>query len=92
MHTITPVRRQYEQMSQFERMKIIGMMDAGRSARQVARQISRSDCNAKKVLEPVNTSDVIYTKTRLRALQTNQPLRRPPHRKKCTSTGNCFIG
>ncbi|GFU17546.1 transposable element Tcb2 transposase [Trichonephila clavipes] len=37
-------RRQYEQLSQFERGRIIGMMEAGWSARRVARQLDRSDC------------------------------------------------
>ncbi|GFV44570.1 transposable element Tcb2 transposase [Trichonephila clavipes] len=37
-------RRQYEQLSQFERRRIIGMMEAGWSARRVARQLGRSDC------------------------------------------------
>ncbi|GFW56347.1 transposable element Tcb2 transposase [Trichonephila clavipes] len=37
-------RRQYEQLSQFERGRIIGVMDAGWSARRVARQLGRSDC------------------------------------------------
>ncbi|GFX49685.1 transposable element Tcb2 transposase [Trichonephila clavipes] len=37
-------RRQYEQLSQFERENIIGIMEAGWSARQVARQLGRSDC------------------------------------------------
>ncbi|GFW36928.1 transposable element Tcb2 transposase [Trichonephila clavipes] len=37
-------RRQYEQLSQFERGRIIGMMETGRSARRIARQLSRSDC------------------------------------------------
>ncbi|GFY05925.1 transposable element Tcb2 transposase [Trichonephila clavipes] len=37
-------RRQYEHLSQFERGKIIGMMEAGWSARRVARQSGRSDC------------------------------------------------
>ncbi|GFX08088.1 transposable element Tcb2 transposase [Trichonephila clavipes] len=37
-------RRQYERLSQFERGKTIGMMEAGRSARRVARQLGRSDC------------------------------------------------
>ncbi|GFU73465.1 transposable element Tcb2 transposase [Trichonephila clavipes] len=42
-----PLRRfriQYEQLSQFERGRIIGMMEAGWSARRVARQLGRSDC------------------------------------------------
>ncbi|GFW75376.1 uncharacterized protein TNCV_4190301 [Trichonephila clavipes] len=37
-------RRQYEQLSQFERGRIIGTMEAGWSARRVARQLGRSDC------------------------------------------------
>ncbi|GFW72043.1 transposable element Tcb2 transposase [Trichonephila clavipes] len=37
-------RRQYEQLLQFERERIIGMMEAGWSARRVARQLSRFDC------------------------------------------------
>ncbi|GFX86438.1 transposable element Tcb2 transposase [Trichonephila clavipes] len=37
-------RRQYGQMSQFERGRIIGMMEAGWLARRVARQLGTSDC------------------------------------------------
>ncbi|GFX46769.1 transposable element Tcb2 transposase [Trichonephila clavipes] len=37
-------RRQYEHLSQFERGRIIGMMECGWSARRVARQLGRSDC------------------------------------------------
>ncbi|GFW39793.1 transposable element Tcb2 transposase [Trichonephila clavipes] len=37
-------RRQYEQISQFERGTIIGMMEAGWSTRRVARQLGCSDC------------------------------------------------
>ncbi|GFW57735.1 uncharacterized protein TNCV_2926541 [Trichonephila clavipes] len=37
-------RRQYEQLSQFERGRIIGMLEDGWSARRVARQLGRSDC------------------------------------------------
>ncbi|GFT58645.1 transposable element Tcb2 transposase [Trichonephila clavipes] len=37
-------RRQYEQLLQLERGRIIGMMEAGWSARLVARQLGRSDC------------------------------------------------
>ncbi|GFU27374.1 transposable element Tcb2 transposase [Trichonephila clavipes] len=36
-------RRQYEQLPQFEKGRIIGMMEAGWSARRVARQLGRSD-------------------------------------------------
>ncbi|GFV14002.1 transposable element Tcb2 transposase [Trichonephila clavipes] len=37
-------RRQYEQLSQSKRGRIIGMMQTGWSARRVARQLGRSDC------------------------------------------------
>ncbi|GFW06697.1 putative inorganic phosphate cotransporter [Trichonephila clavipes] len=37
-------QRQYEQLSQFERDGIIGMMEAGGSAGRVARPLGRSDC------------------------------------------------
>ncbi|GFW95818.1 transposable element Tcb2 transposase [Trichonephila clavipes] len=37
-------RRQYEQLGQFERGGIIGMMEAEWSARRVARQLGRFDC------------------------------------------------
>ncbi|GFW99110.1 transposable element Tcb2 transposase [Trichonephila clavipes] len=36
--------RQYEQLSQFERGRIIGMFEAGWSARRVAHQLGRFDC------------------------------------------------
>ncbi|GFV04702.1 transposable element Tcb1 transposase [Trichonephila clavipes] len=39
-------RRQYENLSQFERRRIIGMMEAGWSVRRVTRQLDRSDCVA----------------------------------------------
>ncbi|GFU71520.1 transposable element Tcb2 transposase [Trichonephila clavipes] len=41
-------RRQYEQLSQFERERIIGMMEAGWSTMRVARQLGRSDCVLKR--------------------------------------------
>ncbi|GFU35613.1 transposable element Tcb2 transposase [Trichonephila clavipes] len=36
--------RQYEQLSQFQRGRIIDIMEAGWSARRVARQLGHSDC------------------------------------------------
>ncbi|GFU78288.1 transposable element Tcb2 transposase [Trichonephila clavipes] len=72
-------RRQYEQLSQFERGRTIGMMEAGWSTRRVARQLGRcSDCVV-KVLGPVDPRDVIYTKTRFRTSSTDQSSRRPLH-------------
>ncbi|GFU39283.1 transposable element Tcb2 transposase [Trichonephila clavipes] len=41
-------RRQYEQLSQFERGRIIGMIEAGWSRRRVAHQLSHSDCVVRK--------------------------------------------
>ncbi|GFT56073.1 transposable element Tcb2 transposase [Trichonephila clavipes] len=41
-------RRLYDQLLQFERRRIMGMMEAGWSARQVARQLGRSDCVARR--------------------------------------------
>ncbi|GFX86323.1 transposable element Tcb2 transposase [Trichonephila clavipes] len=37
-------RRKHEQLSHLERRKIIGMMEAGWSARREPRQLDRSDC------------------------------------------------
>ncbi|GFW10849.1 hypothetical protein TNCV_4919681 [Trichonephila clavipes] len=41
-------RRQYEQLSQFERGRIIGMMEGGWSAKQVSRRLGESDCVVKR--------------------------------------------
>ncbi|GFY11113.1 uncharacterized protein TNCV_4470991 [Trichonephila clavipes] len=76
---------QHEQLSQFERGRIISMMEAGWSARPLW-------LCCEEMLGPVDPRDVIYTKTRLKTLLTDQSSRGPPHRKKCTSTANCFIG
>ncbi|GFT40598.1 transposable element Tcb2 transposase [Trichonephila clavipes] len=43
-------RRKYEQLSQFERGRIIVMIEVGWSARQVARQVGRSDCVVRRCL------------------------------------------
>ncbi|GFT89363.1 transposable element Tcb2 transposase [Trichonephila clavipes] len=45
----------------------------------------------KEVLGLVDSRDVIYKKTRLKTPSTDQWSRRPPHRKKCTRTANCFF-
>ncbi|GFV77946.1 cytochrome P450 3A14 [Trichonephila clavipes] len=42
------MERHSEQLSQFERGRIIGMMEAGRSARRVARQLGRFDCAVRR--------------------------------------------
>ncbi|GFW64787.1 transposable element Tcb2 transposase [Trichonephila clavipes] len=56
--------RQYEQLSQFEKGRIIGMMEAVWSARREARQLGRSDCVARKCWDQWIGRDVIYAKTR----------------------------
>ncbi|GFW93793.1 uncharacterized protein TNCV_4220741 [Trichonephila clavipes] len=43
-------------------------------------------------VRPVDPRDVIYTKTRHKTPFKDKSSRRPPHRKKCTRTANCFIG
>ncbi|GFU66948.1 uncharacterized protein TNCV_4296001 [Trichonephila clavipes] len=43
------------------------------------------------MLGQVDPRDVIYTKTRLGMPSTDQSSGRPPHRKKCTHTANCFF-
>ncbi|GFW66671.1 uncharacterized protein TNCV_1371041 [Trichonephila clavipes] len=86
-------QRQYEQLSQFERGRIIGMMEAGWSARRVAPQLDRSDCVVRRCWDQwILEMYVIYTKTRLRTPSTDQSSRRPPHRKKCKRAANCLIG
>ncbi|GFU48070.1 hypothetical protein TNCV_4020471 [Trichonephila clavipes] len=47
--TLRRFRRQYKQLSQFEKMKIIGMSKAGWSARRVARQLGRFDCVVRRL-------------------------------------------
>ncbi|GFS47167.1 uncharacterized protein TNCV_2053381 [Trichonephila clavipes] len=42
-------RRQYEKLSQFERGRIIDIMEAGWSARRVARHLGHSDCVVKSI-------------------------------------------
>ncbi|GFU55039.1 uncharacterized protein TNCV_425471 [Trichonephila clavipes] len=82
-------RRQYEQLSQFERRRIIDMMETGWSARRVARQLGRSDCVAAiqatihpSLGPPVSSRNIgrrlaeehLASRHPLRVL----PLRRPP--------------
>ncbi|GFU83530.1 HTH_Tnp_Tc3_2 domain-containing protein [Trichonephila clavipes] len=64
--TLRHHRRQYEQMSEFERETIIGIMEAVQSARRVARHLKRLDFIVTEGWGPVDRRDVIYTATRLR--------------------------
>ncbi|GFV71873.1 uncharacterized protein TNCV_2458081 [Trichonephila clavipes] len=66
-------------------------MEAGWSDRRVAHQLGRSDYVVRRCWNQW-IREIIYTKTRLRMPSTEQSSRRPPHRKKCTRTANCFNG
>ncbi|GFT05976.1 transposable element Tcb1 transposase [Trichonephila clavipes] len=55
-------RSQYEQLSQFERRRIIGMMEAGWSARRVVRQLGHPDCGcrARRNWTEANWNQVVF--------------------------------
>ncbi|GFV29359.1 HTH_Tnp_Tc3_2 domain-containing protein [Trichonephila clavipes] len=55
-------RRQYEQLSQFERRRITGMMKAGWLARQVDRQLGHSDCVVRRCWDQW-IRDMSFTRT-----------------------------
>ncbi|GFV21406.1 uncharacterized protein TNCV_2371631 [Trichonephila clavipes] len=57
------------------------MMEAGLSARRVARQLGRSDWCCEEVFGPVDLRYVINTKTRLKTPSTDQSPKRLPHRE-----------
>ncbi|GFX78789.1 transposable element Tcb2 transposase [Trichonephila clavipes] len=88
-------RRQYEQLSQFERGRIVGMMEAGR----VARQLGRSDCvaNVAPTLGAPGASRTIRRRLAEGHLGSRRPLcklaLRPTHRRLCLewcrARGNC---
>ncbi|GFS54909.1 uncharacterized protein TNCV_3576231 [Trichonephila clavipes] len=65
-------------------------MEAGWSARQIDRQLGRSDCVVRRCWDQW-IREMSFTQ-RLRMSLKDQLSRRPPHRKKCTRTANCFIG
>ncbi|GFU34485.1 uncharacterized protein TNCV_1992271 [Trichonephila clavipes] len=83
-------RRQYEQLSQFER---------GNRQHDGSWVVRYTSCSSIKplrlcceeVLGLGDPRDFIYKKTKLRMPSEDQSSRRPPHRKKCTRTANCFI-
>ncbi|GFY06707.1 uncharacterized protein TNCV_3525631 [Trichonephila clavipes] len=72
-------RKQYEQLSQFERRRIIGIREAGWSARRVARQLGRYDC----VVRSVGTSG--SERCHLNEDNTQGALDRPVVEKTATS-------
>ncbi|GFW28973.1 histone-lysine N-methyltransferase SETMAR [Trichonephila clavipes] len=70
--------------------KITEIIEVDRHASSSSIWPFRLSCE--EVLGPVDPRDIIYTTTRLRTPSTDQSSRKPPHRKKCPSTANCFIG
>ncbi|GFV90491.1 transposable element Tcb2 transposase [Trichonephila clavipes] len=54
-------RRQYEQLSQFERGRIIGMMETGWSARRIARPLGCSDCVVRRCWDQW-TREMLFTR------------------------------
>ncbi|GFX83525.1 transposable element Tcb2 transposase [Trichonephila clavipes] len=78
-------RRQYEQLSQFERGRSIQMIVAEWSARRVSHQLGRCDCVERRCWDQW-IREMPFTRR-----PGSSDLDRPPHRKKCTRTANCFI-
>ncbi|GFV43827.1 transposable element Tcb2 transposase [Trichonephila clavipes] len=78
-------RRQYEQLSQFERRRIIGMMETGLSAKRVARQLGRSDCVARKCWDKC-IREMSFTRKPGSGRSRQTSCRE--QRKKCTRTVN----
>ncbi|GFT03039.1 transposable element Tcb2 transposase [Trichonephila clavipes] len=89
-------QRQYEQLSQFERGRIIGMMEAGSSAKRLARQLGRSDrvptassaaiqAQVALSLEAPVSSQIIRRRLAEKHLRSRRPLRvmplTPTHRR-----------
>ncbi|GFW51284.1 transposable element Tcb2 transposase [Trichonephila clavipes] len=85
-------RRKYEQLSQFESGRIVGLMEAGWSARRVARQLGRSDCVVRRCWDQW-IRDMSFTRTpgTGRPRQTSRQEDRHTV-KKCSHTSKCFIG
>ncbi|GFU07072.1 uncharacterized protein TNCV_2993221 [Trichonephila clavipes] len=74
-------RRQYEQLSQFQRGRIIGMIEAGWSARRVARQLDRSDCVVRRCWASGSERCHLH-EDQARTPSTDQSSRSPPHQRK----------
>ncbi|GFX45169.1 uncharacterized protein TNCV_3432171 [Trichonephila clavipes] len=66
-------------------------MEAGQSARRIARQLGHSDCVGRSVGTSASEGCHLHEDQGLTP-STDQSSRRPPHCKKCTRTANCFIG
>ncbi|GFX30729.1 DUF4817 domain-containing protein [Trichonephila clavipes] len=75
-------RRQYEQ---FERGKIIGMMEAGWLARQIARQLGHSDCVVRRCWDQLIREMSFTRRPGLGRFRQNS-------RRELNTYSNCFIG
>ncbi|GFV89897.1 HTH_Tnp_Tc3_2 domain-containing protein [Trichonephila clavipes] len=69
--------RQYEHLSQFERGRIIGLMEARWTARRVARQLSLSDCVVRRCWDQW-IREMSFTR-RLGSGRPRQTIRREDH-------------
>ncbi|GFS52390.1 transposable element Tcb2 transposase [Trichonephila clavipes] len=86
------LQRQYEQLSQFEWGRIIGMMEAGWSARRVARQLGRSDCVVRRFGDQW-IRDMSFTRRPGPGRPRRTSRRKDRHIvRKYTRTVNYFIG
>ncbi|GFV11825.1 HTH_Tnp_Tc3_2 domain-containing protein [Trichonephila clavipes] len=76
-------RRQYEQLTDFDRGRIIGLREAGWSNRRIGRHLGRSDMVVARVLATVDHRRRRLTEVGLRS---RRPLRRlplTPHHRQC---------
>ncbi|GFV29476.1 HTH_Tnp_Tc3_2 domain-containing protein [Trichonephila clavipes] len=84
-------RRQYEQLTDFDRGRIIGLREAGWSNRRIGRHLGRSDNGSCSVLATVDHRSAIKrnhkeTTDRKLASRSRRPLRRlplTPHHRQC---------
>ncbi|GFW46160.1 transposable element Tcb2 transposase [Trichonephila clavipes] len=88
-------RRQYEELSQLERRKIIGMMEAGWLARQVAYQLGHSGCVMMRCLDQW-IREISFTlrpgsgRPRQISRREDHHIRRPLSVLPLTPTGRCL--
>ncbi|GFS91038.1 transposable element Tcb2 transposase [Trichonephila clavipes] len=83
--------KQYEQLSQFERGRIIGVIEAEGSIRRVACQLDCLHCVVRRCWDQW-ILEVSFTRRPGTGHPRQASREDPPHRKKCTRTANCFIG
>ncbi|GFT04501.1 hypothetical protein TNCV_1930101 [Trichonephila clavipes] len=85
-------RRQYEQMAEFERGRIIEMREARWLAWRVSRQLGAIFFNCDEVLGLVDRRDAIYMATKLKTPSIDQSSRKQSYHTTRTPRGNCLIG